>query len=42
LQIPGGEGQAIAMVVMACIVALGAVVLSEALARRVAAKISGA
>jgi molybdate transport system permease protein len=42
LQIPGGEVQAIAMVVMACIVALGAVVLSEALARRVAAKISGA
>lgn len=42
LQIPGGEGQAIAMVVMACIVALGAVFLSEALARRVAAKISGA
>lgn len=42
LQIPGGEGQAVAMVVMACIVALGAVVISEALARRVAARISGA
>lgn len=42
LQIPGGESQAIAMVVMACAVALGAVVLSEALARRVAARIAGA
>jgi molybdate transport system permease protein len=42
LQIPGGEGQAVAMVVMACIVALSAVVISEALARRVAARISGA
>lgn len=41
LQIPGGEGQATVMVVMACIVALGAVALSEALARRVAARIAG-
>ncbi|OAN72320.1 molybdate ABC transporter permease [Sulfitobacter sp. EhC04] len=41
LQIPGGEGQAVAMVIMACVVALGAVVLSEALARRVAARIAG-
>ncbi len=41
LQIPGGEGQAIAMVVMASIVALGAVILSEALARRVAKRIAG-
>ena len=42
LQIPGGEGQAAAMVLMAAAVALGAVVLSEALARRVAARIAGA
>ena len=41
LQIPGGEGQAAIMVVMACIVALGAVALSEALAHRVAARIAG-
>lgn len=41
LQIPGGEGQAMAMVAMACVVALGAVVLSEALARRVAQRIAG-
>ena len=41
LQIPGGEGQAVVMVVMACVVAIGAVVLSEALARRVAARIAG-
>lgn len=42
LQIPGGEGRAVAMVLMACAVALGAVVLSEALARRVAQRIAGA
>ncbi len=41
LQIPGGESQAVAMVIMACVVALGAVVLSDALARRVAARIAG-
>ncbi|QFT59154.1 Molybdenum transport system permease protein ModB [Sulfitobacter sp. THAF37] len=41
LQVPGGESQAVAMVLMACVVALGAVVLSEALARRVAARIAG-
>ncbi len=42
LQIPGGEGQAVVMVLMACIVAIGAVLLSEVLARRVAARIAGA
>lgn len=42
LQIPGGEGRAVAMVLMACAVAIGAVLLSEALARRVAARIAGA
>ena len=41
LQIPGGENQAIAMVVMASVVAIGAVLISEALARRVAARIAG-
>ncbi|NEK23321.1 molybdate ABC transporter permease subunit [Sulfitobacter sp. JBTF-M27] len=42
LQIPGGENQAIAMVMMASVVAIGAVLISEALARRVAARIAGA
>ena len=42
LQIPGGEGAAIGMVVMATVVAVAAVLLSEALARRVAARIGGA
>ncbi len=42
LQIPGGEGRAAAMVLMACAVALGSVVLSEALAKRVAQRIAGA
>lgn len=41
LQIPGGEDQAIAMVLLACAVAFGAVILSEMLARRVAARIAG-
>lgn len=41
LQIPGGESKATVMVVMACILAIGAVFVSEALARRVAARISG-
>ncbi len=42
LQIPGGEGKAAAMALLACAVALGAVFLSEWLARRVAQRISGA
>ena len=41
LQIPGGEEQAVVMVIMAGIVALGAVGLSEWLARRMAARIAG-
>lgn len=41
LQIPGGESQATVMVVMACVVAVGAVVVSEALAQRVAKRIAG-
>lgn len=42
LQIPGGEGKAAAMALLSCAVALGAVFLSEWLARRVATRISGA
>lgn len=42
LQIPGGERQAVMMVLMASTVAIGAVLLSELLARRVAARIAGA
>jgi molybdate transport system permease protein len=41
LQIPGGEGQAVVMVLMASAVAVSAVLLSEMLARRVAARIAG-
>lgn len=42
LQIPGGEAQALTMVLMATVVALAAVVVSEFLARRVAKRIAGA
>jgi molybdate transport system permease protein len=42
LQIPGGEGQAVVMVLMACAVAMTAVLISEFLSRRVAARIAGA
>lgn len=42
LQIPGGEGAAAAMALLSCAVALGAIFLSEWLARRVATRISGA
>ena len=41
LQVPGGEGAAITLVLWACALALGAVVLSEWLARRVARRIAG-
>lgn len=41
LQIPGGEGRAAAMALLSCAVALGAVFLSETLARRVATRIGG-
>ncbi len=41
LQIPGGEARATAMALLSCAVALGAVVLSERLARRVAERIGG-
>lgn len=39
LQVPGGEASAIRLVVLAIIVALGAVLVSEWLARRVARRI---
>lgn len=42
LQIPGAEGAAFAMVLLACVVAISAVLISEVLARRVAARIAGA
>lgn len=41
LQVPGGEDQATVLVLWACALALGAVVISEWLARRVAARIAG-
>ncbi len=41
LQIPGGDAQATAMVLMACVVAVSAVVVSEVMARRIAARIAG-
>ncbi|WP_299688166.1 molybdate ABC transporter permease subunit [uncultured Tateyamaria sp.] len=41
LQVPGGEGAAATLVLWACVLALGAVALSEWLARRVAARIAG-
>ena len=41
LQIPGGDTQAAVLAALSCIVALGAVLLSEWLARRVARRIRG-
>ena len=41
LQVPGGEDAALRLVLWACVLALGAVILSEWLARRVAARIAG-
>ena len=41
LQVPGGEGAALRLVAISLVVALGALFLSEALARRVAARIAG-
>ncbi|PZX17799.1 molybdate transport system permease protein [Palleronia aestuarii] len=42
LQVPGGEGSALKLVLVSVVVAMGAVLLSEVLARRVAARIGGA
>jgi molybdate transport system permease protein len=41
LQVPGGEDAAITLVLWACVLALGAVLISEWLARRVARRIAG-
>lgn len=41
LQVPGGEGSALRLVLVATALALGAVIASEWLARRVAAKVGG-
>ncbi|MGB7242825.1 MAG: molybdate ABC transporter permease subunit [Sulfitobacter sp.] len=41
LQVPGSEAQVIALVLWACLIAIGAVALSEWLARRVAKRIAG-
>lgn len=40
LQVPGGEGDVIALVIVAVIFALGAVILSEWLSRRMAARVA--
>lgn len=42
LQVPGGEEAAIRLVLWACVLAIGAVIVSEWLARRVASRIAGA
>ncbi|MDW4497068.1 molybdate ABC transporter permease subunit [Sulfitobacter sp. D35] len=42
LQVPGAEGRAAALVLLACVFALAAVLVSEWLARRVAKRIAGA
>ena len=42
LQVPGGEGPAMRLVIVSVVIALGALLLSEAVARRAAARVSGA
>lgn len=42
LQVPGGEGSALRLVLVSVVVAMGALLLSEWLSRRVAARIAGA
>ena len=42
LQVPGGEGSAMKLVIVAIIVAMGALLLSELIGRRVAARVGGA
>jgi molybdate transport system permease protein len=41
LQVPGGEGSAMRLVIVAVVVAMAALLLSEVLARRVAARVGG-
>lgn len=42
LQIPGGEGPAMKLVIVSVVVAMGALLLSEVVGRRVAARVGGA
>ena len=42
LQVPGGEGPAAKLVIVSVIVAMGALLLSEVIGRRVAARVGGA
>jgi molybdate transport system permease protein len=42
LQVPGGEGSAMKLVIVSVVVAMGALVLSELIGRRVAARVGGA
>ena len=42
LQVPGGEGSAMKLVIVSVIVAMGALLLSEVISRRVATRIGGA
>lgn len=42
LQVPGGEGSAMKLVIVSVVVAMGALLLSEVIGRRVAARIGGA
>ncbi len=41
LQVPGGEGSAIKLVIVSIVVAMGALLLSEVIGRRVAARVGG-
>jgi molybdate transport system permease protein len=41
LQTPGGEGSALRLVVVSVVIALGALILSESLARRAARRVAG-
>jgi molybdate transport system permease protein len=42
LQVPGGEGSAMKLVIVSIVVAMGALLLSELIGRRVAARVGGA
>jgi molybdate transport system permease protein len=42
LQVPGGEGAAMRLVIVSVVVAMGALLLSELIGRRVAARVGGA
>ncbi|NBB97100.1 MAG: molybdate ABC transporter permease subunit [Alphaproteobacteria bacterium] len=42
LQVPGGEGAAVKLVIVSVVIAMGALMLSELLARRVARRVGGA